>query len=187
MQPLPSATRYLEGGVPCAPHSTMIKRLHNLNQTPSYRRSVIEKNEIDHLIKKLQQMKSRGEIGGKPCGLKTSWTFKKNEIGKHSIGKIVGDKNSFKVFPKIICSGETPTAIKQTNGTKIGKDVSIMEVPVDVFEYCGFVPIAKKAKAFVTSRFETIFALRNKNGEMEIYHNNGCRKSTGKRRYIISK
>jgi hypothetical protein len=119
--------------------------------------------------------------------------IQKNEIGKHSIGKIVGDKNSFKVFPKIICSGETPslgeviTAIKQTNGTKIGKDVSIMEVPVDVLEYCGFVPIAKKAKAFVTSRFETIFALRNKNGEMEIYHNNGCRKSTGKRRYIISK
>jgi hypothetical protein len=176
----------VEGGVPCAPHSTFIKRLHYLNQTPSYRRSVIENNEIIQLIKKLNQMKSRGEIGGKPCGLKTSWTFKKNECEKHSIGKIVGVNNSFKVFPKIICSGDTPslgeviTAIKQTNGTKIGKEVSIMEVPVDVLEYSGLVPIAKNAKAFVTSRFETIFALKNKNGEMEMYYHNGKKKSTGR-------
>ena len=179
----------VEGGVPCAPHSTFIKRLHYLNQTPSYRRSVIENNEIIQLIKKLNQMKSRGEIGGKPCGLKTSWTFKKNECEKHSIGKIVGVNNSFKVFPKIICSGDTPslgeviTAIKQTNGTKIGKEVSIMEVPVDVLEYCRFVPIAKNAKAFITSRFESIFALKNKNGEMEMYHNNG-NSTSGKRRNI---
>ncbi len=38
------------------------------------------------------------------------------------------------------------TAIKQTNGTKIGKEVSIIEVPVDVLEYCGYVPIAQNAK-----------------------------------------
>jgi hypothetical protein len=81
----------VEGGVPCAPHLAWIKRLHILNQTPSYRRSDAEKDEIDHLMKKLQQMKSRGIIGGTPCGLGTSWAFKKNESGKHSIGKIVGN------------------------------------------------------------------------------------------------
>jgi hypothetical protein len=57
-----------------------------------------------------------------------------------------------------------------------------MEVPVDVLEYSRFVPIAKNAKAFITSRFECIFALKNKNGEMEMYHHNG--KSTGKRKNI---
>ena len=62
----------VEGGVPSAPHSTLIKKLHILNQTPTYRRSVIEKDEIDLLIKKLLEMKLRGEIGGKPCGLGTS-------------------------------------------------------------------------------------------------------------------
>jgi hypothetical protein len=82
--------------------------------------------------------------------------------------------------------GEVITAIKQANGTKIGKEVSIMEVPVDVLEYCGFVPIAKNAKAFITSRFETIFALKNKNGEMEMYHNNGNIQSTGGKRRNIS-
>ena len=69
-----------EGGVPGVPHSTLIKKLHILNQTPTYQRSVIEKDEIDLLIKKLHQMKSRGEIGGKPCGLGTSWTYKKKRL-----------------------------------------------------------------------------------------------------------
>ena len=41
----------VEGGVPSAPHSTWIKRLHILNQTPSYR-SDVEKDEIDLLMKK---------------------------------------------------------------------------------------------------------------------------------------
>ena len=49
----------VEGGVPCAPHSTLIKKLHILNQTPNYRRSDAEKDAIDHLMKKLHQMKSR--------------------------------------------------------------------------------------------------------------------------------
>jgi hypothetical protein len=31
-------------------------------------------------MKKLQQMKSRGIIGGTPCGLGTSWTFKKMRV-----------------------------------------------------------------------------------------------------------
>ena len=50
----------VEGGVPCAPHTTWIKRLHNLNQTPSYRRSDSEKYEIKNLMKKLNEMKSKG-------------------------------------------------------------------------------------------------------------------------------
>jgi hypothetical protein len=40
-------------------HSTLIKKLHILNQTPNYRRSDAEKDAIDHLMKKLHQMKSR--------------------------------------------------------------------------------------------------------------------------------
>jgi hypothetical protein len=76
---------------------------------------------------------------------------------------MVGGRIFFKKFPEIICTGNTPslseviTAIKQTNGTKIGKEVSIIEVPMDVIEYCGYVPIAQNAKAFITSRFKTVF------------------------------
>jgi len=43
----------VEGGVPGAPHSTLIKKLHILNQTPTYQCSVIEKDEIDLLMKKI--------------------------------------------------------------------------------------------------------------------------------------
>ena len=108
----------VEGGVPCAPHSTFIKRLHYLNQTPSYRRSVIENNEIIQLIKKLNQMKSRGEIGGKPCGLGCSWRYKKKMIGKHRIGRMVGRGRTFKVFPEIICTGNAPSHIEVINAIK---------------------------------------------------------------------
>jgi hypothetical protein len=52
----------VEGGVPCAPHSIFIKKLHNLNQTPTYQRNDIKKEEINLLIKKLLNMKSRGEL-----------------------------------------------------------------------------------------------------------------------------
>ena len=110
----------VEGGVPCAPHSIFIKKLHILNQTPTYQRNDIEKEEINLLIKKLLNMKSRGEIGGKLCSSGTSWTYKKEEIEKHKIGRMVGFRNSFIVFPEIICTGNTPslseviTAIKQT-------------------------------------------------------------------------
>jgi hypothetical protein len=180
----------VEGGVPSAPHSILIKKLHILSQTPTYQCSVNEKEEIDLLIKILLEMKLRGEISGKPCNLGTCWTFNKKEIGKHRIGNMVGGRNSFNKFPEIICTGNTPslskviTAIKQTNGTKIGKEVSIIEVPVDVLEYCGYVPIAQNAKAFSTSCFETVFGLKNKNGKLEMYH---CGKKTstgGKRKYI---
>ena len=166
----------VEGGVPGAPHSTLIKQLHILNQTPTYRRSVIEKDEIDLLIKKLHQMKTRGEIGGKPCDLGTSWTYKKEAIVKHRIGRMVGWRNSFKVLPGIICTGNAPSltevinGIKRTKDTKIGKDVSIIEVPVDVLEHCSFVPFAQNAKAFITSRFELLYGLKNKNGELEMYY-----------------
>ena len=49
----------VEGRVPGAPHSTLIKKLQILNQTPTYRRSIIENEKIDLLIKKLLQMKLR--------------------------------------------------------------------------------------------------------------------------------
>ena len=83
---------------------------------------------------------------------------------------MVGKRNSFKVFPEIICTGNAPslieviTAIKRTKDAKIGKDVSIIEVPVDVLEYCCFGPFAQNAK----SRFELLYRLKNKNGELEI-------------------
>jgi hypothetical protein len=137
----------VEGGVPCAPHTTWIKRLHNLNQTPSYRRSDADKYEIKNLMKKLNEMKSRGEIGGKPCGLNISWTFEKKHIEEHRIGRMVGGRNAFKVYPEIICTGDNPSlgevisAIKRTKNTKIGKDVSIIEVPVDTLEYYGRVAL----------------------------------------------
>jgi hypothetical protein len=48
-------------------------------------------------------MKLRREIGGRVvCGLGTSWTYKKEEIGKHSICRMAGGRNSFKGFPEII-------------------------------------------------------------------------------------
>ena len=108
----------VEGEVPGTPHSTLIKRLHILNQTPTYRRSDTEKDQIDLLIKELLQMKSRGEIGGKPCGLGCSWTYKKKVIGKHRIGRMVGRGRTFKVFPEIICTGNAPSHIEVINAIK---------------------------------------------------------------------
>ena len=89
---------------------------------------------------------------------------------------MVGTRNSFKVFPEIICPGNAPslieviTAIKQTKDTKIGKDVSIIEVPVDVLEHCCFEPFAQNANALITSHFEAFFGLKNKNRELEMYY-----------------
>ena len=90
----------VEGGVPCAPHTTWIKRLHNLNQTPSYRRSDAEKYEIQNIMKKLNEMKSRGEIGGKPCGLHTSWTFEKNILESTELVGWLERKMHLKFTPK---------------------------------------------------------------------------------------
>jgi hypothetical protein len=85
----------VEGGVPSAPHSTLIKRLHILNQTPTYQRSDTKKDEIDLLIKQLHQMKSRGEIGRMPCGLGRSWTYKTKANGRHRIGRMIGQSRKF--------------------------------------------------------------------------------------------
>ena len=76
----------------------------------------------------------------------------------------------------IICTGNAPSltevinAIKRTKGTKIGKNVSIIEVPGDVPEHCGFVPFAQNAKVFITSRFDLLYGLKNENGELEMYY-----------------
>ncbi len=51
----------VEGG-PCAPHSIFIKKLHILNQTPTYQRNDIEKEEIDLLIKKLLKISQGGKL-----------------------------------------------------------------------------------------------------------------------------
>jgi hypothetical protein len=48
--------------------------------------------------------------------------------------------------------------------------VSIIEVPADVLEHCCFEPFAQNTKAFITSRFETLFGLKNENGELEMYY-----------------
>ena len=89
-------------------------------------------------------------------------------------------------------TGETPslseviTGIKQTNGTTIGKEVSIIEVSVDVLEYSDYVSIAQNAKAFITFRFETVFALKNENRNLDMYHHTGKKKSMGGKRKNIS-
>ncbi len=136
-------------------------------------------------------MKLRGEISGKPCGLDTCWTFsKKEDIGKHRIGRMVTTRNSFKGFPEIICTGNAPSltevinAIKRTKFTKIGKEVSIIEVPVDMLEHCGFALFAQNTKAFITSRFETLFGLKNENGVLEMYHM-GKVKGDGRKQVVI--
>ena len=135
-------------------------------------------------------MKSRGEIGGKPCGLGTCWTYNKKAIGKHRIGRMVGRRNSFKVYPKIICTGNAPSltevinAIKRTKGTKIGKNVSIIEVPGDVLEHCGIRPFAQNANAFITSRFDLLCGLKNENGELEMIHM-GEKKGEGRKTISI--
>jgi hypothetical protein len=48
--------------------------------------------------------------------------------------------------------------------------VSIIEVPGDVLEHCGFRPFAQNANAFITSRFDLLCGLKNKNGELEMFH-----------------
>ena len=103
---------------------------------------------------------------------------------------MVGQSNSFKVFSDIICNGDAPslieviTAIKQTKDTKIGKGVSIIKVPVDMLEHCCFGPFAQNTKAFITSRFETLCGLKNKNGELEMYCM-GKKKGNGRKEVTI--
>ena len=89
---------------------------------------------------------------------------------------MAGRRHAFKVFPEIICTCNAPslieviTAIKRTKDAIFGKEETIIEVPADMLEYCGYAPFAQNAKAFITSRFETIFGLKNENGELELYY-----------------
>ncbi len=116
----------------------------------------------------------------------------KEENGKHRIGSMVGTRNSFKVFSEIICTGNAPslieviTAIKRTKDTKIGKEVSIIEVPVDMLEHCGFALFPQNTKALITSRFELLCGLKNKNGELEMYYM-GETKGNGRKTAVISR
>jgi hypothetical protein len=107
---------------------------------------------------------------------------------------MVGGRNSFKVFPEIICTGdnsslgEVITAIKRTKDTNIGKEMLIIEVPVDVLEHCGYAPFAQNTKVFITSRFETLFELKNKNGELEMYFmGEKASKGDGRKAVVIPK
>jgi hypothetical protein len=45
-----------------------------------------------------------------------------------------------------------------------------LEVPGDVLEHYGYAPFAQNAKAFITSRFENVFGLKNENRELEMYY-----------------
>ncbi len=100
------------------------------------------------------------------------------------------DRNSFKVYPDIICTGNAPSlsevinAVKRTKGTKIGKNVSIIEVPGDVLEHCGFRPFVQNANAFITSRFDLLFRLKNENGELEMFYMRDKWKGEGTRKTI---
>ena len=107
---------------------------------------------------------------------------------------MVGKKNAFKVYPEIICTGDNPSlgevisAIKRTKNTKLGKDVSIIEVPSDMLEYCGFDQIVQNAKPFITSRFEIIFGMKNENGELEMYYfGEKISKGEGRKNVTITK
>jgi hypothetical protein len=182
----------VEGGVPCAPHLSSIRELLKINQTPSYQRSNIENEKIKLLVQNLTEMKLRGEISREVCGLGTCWTYGKKGIEKHRIGRIAGRQSSWMVFPQIICSGDTPSlsevisAIKLTKNTKIGKEVSIIEMPGDVLEYFDIAPFAQNRKAFIASRFETLFGLKNENGELEMFHHGSCKKKKNKRRACLN-
>ena len=182
----------VEGGVPCAPHSSSVSELLELNKTPSYQRSNIENERIKLLVQNLTEMKMRGEIGGNVRGVGTCWSLEKDEIENHRIGRIYSRQKSWIVFPQIICSGvalsisEVITAIKLTKNTNIGKEVSIIEMPVDVLEYFDIVPFAHSRKAFITSRFETLFGLKNENGELELFRDSLKEKKSCKKRAVFS-
>ncbi len=64
--------------------------------------------------------------------------------------------------------------------------MSIIKVPEDMLEYCCFRPFAQNAKAFITSRFELLCGLKNKNGELEMYHM-GETKGKGRKAVKISR
>jgi hypothetical protein len=62
--------------------------------------------------------------------------------------------------------------------------VLIIEVPVDALEYCGYEPFAQNAKAFITSRFETVFGLKNKNRELEMFYMGEIGSKSGRRKSL---
>jgi len=152
-----------------------IKLAHHLAQTPSAYRNVSQNLEIEKCMNKLIQLKDSGAIGGCPCNLGTCWTFQKSEIEKHFIGNISGSANQFRVFGDIICEGTAPSmheaivGINRSLGTILGSMESMIEVPHDVCEHLNFSPMFEYSRAWITSRYELIYGLKNAENKLELF------------------
>jgi hypothetical protein len=152
-----------------------IKLAHHLVQTPSAYRNVSQNLEIEKCMNKLIQLKDSGAIGGRPCNLRTCWTFQKSEIEKHFIGNIIGGRNAFRVFGDIICEGTAPSiheaivGINRSLGTILGSMESMIEVPLDVYEHLNYSPMFDYTRAWITSRYELIYGLKNAENKLELF------------------
>ena len=144
-----------------------IKLAHHLTQTPSAFWNVSQNKEIEQCFNTLIQLKESGAIGGGTCGLDTCWTFKNSELEKHKIGSIIGMRNSFIVFNDIICEGTAPSmheaivGIKRSPETILGSMESMIEVPLDVYKHLICLPMFDYTRAWITSRYELVFGLKN--------------------------
>ena len=152
-----------------------IKLAHHLAQTLSAYRNVSQNLEIEKCMNKLIQLKDSGAIGGCPCNLGTCWTFQKSEIEKQFIGNISGSANQFRVFGDIICEGTAPSmheaivGINRSLGTILGSMESMIEVPHDVCEHLNFSPMFEYSRAWITSRYELIYGLKNAENKLELF------------------
>jgi hypothetical protein len=162
-----------------------IKLAHHLAQTPSAYRNVSQNLEIEKCMNKLIQLKDSGAIGGCPCNLGTCWTFQKSEIEKHFIGNISGSANQFRVFGDIICEGTAPSmheaivGINRSLGTILGSMESMIEVPHDVCEHLNYSPMFEYSRAWITSRYELIYGLKNAENKLGLFSGNPVSRKTG--------
>ena len=84
-------------------------------------------------------------------------------------------QNSFRVFNDIICEGTAPSmheaivGIKRSPETILGSMKSMIEVPLDVYKHLQFSPMFDYTRAWITSRYELIFGLKNTESKLELF------------------
>ena len=64
---------------------------------------------------------------------------------------------------------DTIVGIKRSHETILGSMESMIEVPLDVYKHLKFSPMFDYTRAWITSRYELIFGLKNTESKLELF------------------